>query len=84
MFTLMKANRTIGDDNKSVSSARDVAIALQQDQVTVDSVQVGTYSNVTLHKISVATNGYRFAPQTSLNDALSIFVRRFSPCRPRS
>ncbi|KAK0243779.1 hypothetical protein EDD85DRAFT_173202 [Armillaria nabsnona] len=62
-----------GDDNKSVSSARDVAIALQKDQVTVDSVQVGTYSNVTLHKISVATNGYRFAPQTSLSDALSIF-----------
>lgn len=62
-----------GDDNKSVSSARDVAIALQKDQVTVDSVQVGTYSNVTLHKISVATNGYRFTPQTSLSDALSIF-----------
>ncbi|SJL07961.1 uncharacterized protein ARMOST_11319 [Armillaria ostoyae] len=62
-----------GDDNKSVSSARDVAIALQKDRVTVDSVQVGICSNVTLHKISVATNGYRFAPQTSLSDALSIF-----------
>ncbi|KAK0457420.1 uncharacterized protein EV420DRAFT_1548064 [Desarmillaria tabescens] len=62
-----------GDDNKSISSARDVAIALQKDQVVVDSVQVGTYSNATLHAISVATNGYRFAPQTSLSDALSIF-----------
>ncbi|KAK0187644.1 hypothetical protein F5146DRAFT_718651 [Armillaria mellea] len=62
-----------GDDNKSVSSARDVAISLQKDQVTVDSVQVGTCSNTTLHKISVATNGYRFTPQTSLSDALSIF-----------
>ncbi|KAG7445538.1 uncharacterized protein BT62DRAFT_1076633 [Guyanagaster necrorhizus] len=62
-----------GDDNKSVSTARDVAIALQKDQVVVDSIQVGICSNTTLHAISVTTNGYRFAPQSSLGDALSIF-----------
>ena len=37
----------------------------------VDSVQVGTDHDGILHAISVATGGYRFAPKSSLGDALS-------------
>lgn len=62
-----------GVDTCSTSSASEVCRAIQRSRVVVDSVQVGTESDRTLHAISVATGGYRFAPQTSLSDALSIF-----------
>ncbi|PVF92994.1 hypothetical protein CPB86DRAFT_142196 [Serendipita vermifera] len=62
-----------GLDTCSKSSAHDVCHAIQKSGILVDSVQVGKVSDRTLHAISVATGGYRFAPQTSLPDALSIF-----------
>ncbi|KAJ7728334.1 hypothetical protein B0H16DRAFT_242968 [Mycena metata] len=62
-----------GEDTSSAGSARDVCLALQRARVVVDSVQVGHNSDPILHAISVATGGYRFAPKTSLADALSIF-----------
>ena len=61
----------------------------------MDSVQVGREYDRTLHAISVATGeyplptstktkcpglgGYRFSPNTSLSDALSIFVSVSDP-----
>ncbi|KAJ7021307.1 hypothetical protein C8F04DRAFT_1141408 [Mycena alexandri] len=62
-----------GEDTSSATSAREVCLALQRARVVVDSVQVGKRSDPVLHAISVATGGYRFAPKTSLADALSIF-----------
>ncbi|PVF99226.1 hypothetical protein CPB86DRAFT_315970 [Serendipita vermifera] len=62
-----------GVDTCSKSSANEVCHAIQKNRILVDSVQVGKLSDKTLHAISVATGGYRFAPQTSLSDALSIF-----------
>ncbi|KAJ7155126.1 hypothetical protein C8R46DRAFT_436742 [Mycena filopes] len=62
-----------GEDTSSITAARDVCLALQRARVIVDSVQVGKSSDPVLHAISVATGGYRFAPRTSLADALSIF-----------
>ncbi|KAJ7472962.1 ubiquitin-conjugating enzyme/RWD-like protein [Mycena galericulata] len=62
-----------GEDTSSASSAQEVCMALQRASVVVDSVQVGPTSDAVLHCISVATGGYRFSPNTSLADALSIF-----------
>ncbi|TFK70123.1 hypothetical protein BDN72DRAFT_896704 [Pluteus cervinus] len=62
-----------GDDTCSKSDAATVCEALQKNKIVVDSVQVGTEHDGILHAISVATGGYRFAPKTSLGDALSIF-----------
>ncbi|KAJ7719267.1 hypothetical protein B0H16DRAFT_407841 [Mycena metata] len=62
-----------GEDTSSGASAQEVCLALQRARVVVDSVQVGPRSDPVLHAISVATGGYRFAPRTSLADALSIF-----------
>ncbi|KAJ7155009.1 hypothetical protein C8R46DRAFT_1226970 [Mycena filopes] len=62
-----------GEDTSSSASAQEVCLALQRARVIVDSVQVGPRSDAVLHAISVATGGYRFAPRTSLADALSIF-----------
>ncbi|KAF8813008.1 hypothetical protein BYT27DRAFT_7181963, partial [Phlegmacium glaucopus] len=64
---------TDGEDTGSEASAKDVCLALQRSGIIVDSVQVGLQSDNKLHAISVATGGYRFCPQTSLSDALSIF-----------
>lgn len=44
-----------GDDTSSKTPAKEVCYALQKNKVLVDSVQVGTQSNSTLHAISVAT-----------------------------
>ncbi|KAF8208048.1 hypothetical protein K438DRAFT_1667281, partial [Mycena galopus ATCC 62051] len=62
-----------GEDTTSTTSAQEVCLALQRAGVIVDSVQVGPTSDRVLHSISVATRGYRFSPNTSLADALSIF-----------
>ncbi|KAJ7636660.1 hypothetical protein FB45DRAFT_1055980 [Roridomyces roridus] len=62
-----------GEDTKSDTIAHDVCCALQRAKIIVDSVQVGPDSDPTLRAISVATGGYRFSPNTSLGDALSIF-----------
>ncbi|KAJ7739067.1 hypothetical protein DFH07DRAFT_840632 [Mycena maculata] len=62
-----------GEDTSSTTSAQEVCLALQRARVIVDSVQVGSRSDPVLHSISVATGGYRFSPNTSLADALSIF-----------
>ncbi|KAJ7689505.1 hypothetical protein B0H14DRAFT_3051045, partial [Mycena olivaceomarginata] len=62
-----------GEDTSSTTSAQEVCLALQRARVVVDSVQVGPRSDPILHSISVATGGYRFSPNTSLADALSIF-----------
>ncbi|KAF8067680.1 hypothetical protein FPV67DRAFT_1669576 [Lyophyllum atratum] len=62
-----------GEDTSSTSSIKEVGSALQRDDITVDSVQVGQLNSRVLHMFSAATGGYRFFPQTSLGDALSIF-----------
>ncbi|KAF8148358.1 hypothetical protein K438DRAFT_1989266 [Mycena galopus ATCC 62051] len=62
-----------GEDTTSTTSPDEVCLALQRAGVVVDSVQVGPTSDPVLHSISVATGGYRFSPNTSLADALSIF-----------
>lgn len=64
---------TDGEDTGSEASAKDVCLALQRSGIIVDSVQIGLQPENKLHAISVATGGYRFCPQTSLSDALSIF-----------
>lgn len=63
-----------GDDTSSIMQAKDVCKSLYNANVLVDSVQVGTSHNRTLHAMSAATGGYRFFPKTSLGDALSVFV----------
>ncbi|KAG6918190.1 hypothetical protein DXG01_015978 [Tephrocybe rancida] len=62
-----------GKDTSSESLLSEVGSALQRDRVIVDSVQVGQTLSDELHRVSAATGGYRFFPQASLGDALSIF-----------
>ncbi|KAJ7230547.1 hypothetical protein GGX14DRAFT_583780 [Mycena pura] len=62
-----------GEDTSSESQPFDVCLALRRCKIIVDSVQVGAWHDSILHAISVATGGYRFFPNTSLGDALSIF-----------
>ncbi|KAJ6451921.1 hypothetical protein C8R45DRAFT_1041477 [Mycena sanguinolenta] len=62
-----------GEDTSSTTSAQEVCLSLQRAHIVVDSVQVGPRSDPVLHSMSVATGGYRFSPNTSLLDALSIF-----------
>ncbi|KAJ7581814.1 hypothetical protein C8J56DRAFT_1029289 [Mycena floridula] len=64
---------TDGDDTSSVGDPKDVCKVLVKHNIIVDSVQVGEDHDPTLHAISVVTGGYRFYPETSLGDALSIF-----------
>lgn len=49
-----------GKDTNSESSAVEVCRALQNSRVIVDSVQVGSHSDNTLHAISVATGMYSY------------------------
>lgn len=46
---------TDGKDTSSEASAKDACLALQRNNIIVDSVQVGHRSDSKLHAISVAT-----------------------------